>query len=137
MKLVVRQANFAWLKNFAWLAWRAKCATLTRQSFFGGLLGICCLIKPQFSPGAAKPRQVKTGVLPGFYFIQRFALIYSVSQLDEVRGAGAMPLLGGEAPKPPVPHLSKNRYRTRVFVVCRGGRGAQQKNSSTPPVKAR
>ncbi len=36
--LVVHQANFAWLKNFAWLVWRTKRATLTRQSFFGGLL---------------------------------------------------------------------------------------------------
>jgi hypothetical protein len=36
--LVVCQANFAWLENFAWLVWREKRATLTRQSFFGGLL---------------------------------------------------------------------------------------------------
>jgi hypothetical protein len=33
------------------------------------LLGICCLIKSQFSLGAAKPRQVKTGILLGFYFM--------------------------------------------------------------------
>ncbi len=34
----------------------------------------------------------------------------SVSHVDEVQGAGAVPLLGGFAPKPPVPHNSGNRY---------------------------
>jgi uncharacterized protein (DUF427 family) len=35
--------------------------------------------------------------------------------LDEVRGAGALPLLGGFAPKPLVPHNSGNRYKSLIF----------------------
>jgi hypothetical protein len=41
-----------------------KRVALTKQP-----LGICCLVKPQLSLGAAKPRQVKAGVLLGFYFM--------------------------------------------------------------------
>ena len=47
--------------------WEERPAKLTQNLAYN--LGICCLIKPQFSPGAAKPRQVKTGVLLGFYFM--------------------------------------------------------------------